>query len=238
MTAVRLNRRERARAATIAEIKGTALELMREQGTTDVRFTDIARVMGMTPPALYRYYADRNELLTDLITDAYASLGEAVAEAREERDAYDIAGRWVAVASAYRDWARGEPQRFGLILGLPVPGYHAPQEGPTTEAAKAAMGELAALFVSAAVSGRLAEPLVRQVSPAVAACAHEKHPELDGVVPPESFQAMLHAWAALHGFTSLETHGHLDWLSPEARDELFLSHVRTVATAVGIPTAP
>ena len=44
---------------------------MREQGTTDVRFTDIARVMGMTPPALYRYFADRDELLTDLITDAY-----------------------------------------------------------------------------------------------------------------------------------------------------------------------
>ena len=48
---------------------------MREQGTTDVRFTDIARVMGMTPPALYRYYADRDELLTDLIADAYSELG-------------------------------------------------------------------------------------------------------------------------------------------------------------------
>ena len=237
MTAVPLSRRERARAATIAEIKQTALELMREQGTTDVRFTDIARVMGMTPPALYRYYADRNELLTELITDAYASLGQAVLRAREERDPDDIAGRWVASASAYREWARGEPQRFALILGLPVPGYSAPQEGPTTEAAKAAMGELAALFVSAAVSGTLREPLVREVSPAVAACARDKHPELDGVVPPESFQAMLHAWAALHGFTSLETHGHLDWLDPEARDALFLSHVRTVATAAGIPTA-
>ena len=36
-------RRERARAATIAEIKQIALALMREQGTTDVRFSDIAR---------------------------------------------------------------------------------------------------------------------------------------------------------------------------------------------------
>ena len=45
-------RRERARTATIEEIKATALDLMRETGTTDARFTDIARVMGMTPPAL------------------------------------------------------------------------------------------------------------------------------------------------------------------------------------------
>ena len=43
-------RRERARAATVAEIKQVALDLMREHGTTDVRFTDIARVMGLPPP--------------------------------------------------------------------------------------------------------------------------------------------------------------------------------------------
>jgi AcrR family transcriptional regulator len=234
-TAVAPSRRERARAATIAEIKQTALDLMREQGTTDIRFTDIARVMGMTPPALYRYYADRNELLTDLITDAYDHLGEAILTAREQLDPDDIAGRWLAAASAYRRWAGSEPQRFALILGLPVPGYSAPQEGPTTQAAKAAMGQLAELFVSAAVSGRLRPPLVTQVSGVVAACASEKHPELDGIVPPESFQAMLHAWAALHGFTSLETYGHLDWLDPDAREELFLSHVRMVAVAAGIP---
>ena len=74
-------RRERARAATLTEIKQTALELMREHGTTDVRFTDIARVMGLTPPALYRYYADRDELLTDLITDGYRDLAAALAVA-------------------------------------------------------------------------------------------------------------------------------------------------------------
>ena len=148
-----------------------------------------------------------------------------------------MAGRWTAVASAYREWARSEPQRFALILGLPVPGYQAPEEGPTTEAAKAAMGQLAALFVTAATAGTLGRPLVVEASPAVAACAREKHPELEGVVPPESFEAMLQAWASLHGFTSLEAHGHLDWLGPDARDELFLSHVRTVATAAGIPTA-
>ncbi len=235
MTTVPLSRRERARAATLAEIKQTALDLMREQGNTDVRFTDIARAMGMTPPALYRYYADRNELLTDLITDAYDDLGEAILQAREACAADDIAGRWLAAASAYRTWAGREPQQFGLILGLPVPGYSAPQEGPTTQAAKAAMGQLAVLFVSAATSGRLRPPLVQEVSLAVAACARDKHPELEGIVPPESFQAMLHAWAALHGFTSLETYGHLDWLDPEAREELFLSHVRVVAQAAGIP---
>jgi AcrR family transcriptional regulator len=208
---------------------------MREAGTTDVRFTDIARVMGMTPPALYRYYADRDELLTDLITDSYAHLGATVAAARDRVDPDDIGARWLAAATAYREWARNEPQRFALVLGLPVPGYAAPDEGPTTEAAKDAMSQLAALFVAAAQSGQLREPLVGDAWDAVAACAHEKHPELDGIVPAESFQAMLQAWSALHGFTSLEAYGHLDWFEPEARDALFLSHVRMIALAAGIP---
>ena len=77
-----LSRRERARAATIDEIKETATRLMSEQGTTDLRFSDIAREMGMTAPALYRYFSDRDELLTALIADTYDELGAAVAAAR------------------------------------------------------------------------------------------------------------------------------------------------------------
>jgi AcrR family transcriptional regulator len=228
-------RRERARAATIEEIKATALDLMREQHTTDVRFTDIARVMGMTPPALYRYFADRDELLTELITDAYDNLGNRIAASRDEAPESDIFGRWHAAAESYRSWARQEPEQFALILGMPVPGYAADEEGPTTEAAKRAMAQLSALFVQAAQRGKLHKPLIRHVDESLLTCADDKHPELNGVLSPESFQAMLQAWASLHGFTSLEAYGHLDWLTAEARDALFLSQVQLIAKTSGLP---
>ena len=233
--AVAPTRRERARASTVEEIKSTARRLMREQGTTEVRFTDIARSMGMTPPALYRYYADRDELLTDLITDAYVDLGGFIAAARDTVPPEDVPRRWVAAATAYREWAKREPQQFSLILGLPVPGYIAPEDGRTTEAARDAMSQLSDLFVRAAQTGRLGRPVLTEVSPHMASCAHEKHPELDGLVPPESFQAMMHAWATLHGITSLETYGQLDWMAPEARDALFTSTIKAAALAAGIP---
>ena len=237
MAELAVSRRERARAATIVEIKEAAFGLMAESGTTDVRFTDIARVMGMTPPALYRYYADRDALLEDLITDCYEHLGAAVAEARDALDPDDIPGRWMAVASAYRTWARNEPQRFALIFGQPVPGFVASEDGPTSEAAKRAMSQLSALFIAAAHGGILRPPLVTDYSPPIADCAHEKHPELDGIVGPESFQAMLQAWASLHGFTCLEAYGHFDWVGDDARDALFRSHVAMIAQAAGIPAA-
>ncbi|MDQ7906233.1 TetR/AcrR family transcriptional regulator [Phytohabitans sp. ZYX-F-186] len=228
-------RRERARAATIDEIKQTALALMRERGTVEVRFTDIARVMDMTPPALYRYFADRDELVSALIKDAYEGLGEAVAKARAEAPPGDIAAAWVAAGQAYRRWAHEEPQQFALILGMPLPDYAAPPDGSTSEAAGRAMAQLSSLFVEALHQGRLGPPRIREVHPAVELCARIKHEQHEVAVGPAHFQAMMHAWAALHGFTSLEANGHFAWMDPEARDALFLGQLRLAAEAAGLP---
>lgn len=233
--ASRPTRRERARAATIEEIKQTALALMRRHGTTDVHFSDIAREMGMTPPALYRYFADRDELLTALITDAYDDLGRTVAKALEGVPTDDVGGRWLAGSQAYRRWANEEPQRFALIFGLPVPGYAAPEEGPTTEAARRAMAQLANIFLQAEQVGQLDRPLIQSVDPSVEPCVVGKCDEMGVAIPPATFQAMLHAWGSLHGFTSLEAYGHLKWMTPEARDALFLAQVRLAARASGLP---
>jgi AcrR family transcriptional regulator len=232
-----LSRRERARAATIEEIKQVAAQLMRDQGTTDLRFSEIAREMGMTAPALYRYFADRDELLTALIVDAYNELGDVVARARDAAPADDVWGRFYGVTEAYRSWASREPVRFALILGMPVPGYAAPEEGPTTEAARRAMRQLKSLFFDAAELGVLGRPLLGDVPDSVSQmCEIERarHPD-EPSMAPETFQAMLHCWAALHGFASLEAHGHLGWLTPEARDDMFRSNVRLAAMTAGLP---
>ena len=227
--------RERQRAATVEEIKGVARRLMRDQGTADVRFADIAREMGMSPPALYRYYADRTALLTELIADGYRDLGVAVAAAREQRGRDDIGGRWIAAGTAYRDWARREPEQFALILGLPVQGHVAPHDGPTMDAVKDAMSQLSALFVRAAELGVLRDPLVREVSAEMLACAADQHSEHRDLVGAESFQAMIQAWVTLHGITCLDAYGQFDWMTDEAREALFVSTLQAAALAAGIP---
>ncbi len=231
------SRRERARAATLAEIKQTALDLMRRHGTTDVRFTDIARVMGLTPPALYRYYADRDELLTDMITDGYHDLASALAVAVQAQDPADSAAHLLLVAQAYRRWAMDDPQRFALIFGLPVPGYAAPEDGPTVEAAQRAMANLAEIVHRAAAQGALGDPIVRDVDPETLACfnAEDKAGTVGRDLPPATHQAMMHAWAALHGFVCLEAYGHLDWFTPAAREGLFRTQVELAGLAIGLP---
>jgi AcrR family transcriptional regulator len=231
-------RRERARAATLAEIKQTALDLMREHGTTDIRFTDIARVMGLTPPALYRYYADRDELLTDLITDGYSDLAAALAVAvTPDAPAPSPAEHLLLVAEAYRSWAKSEPQRFALIFGLPVPGYAAPEEGPTVEAASRAMGNLAEVVYRAAAAGELGPPLIDRVDPELEAAvlADPKTGRDAEALGPARYQAMIQGWASMHGFICLEAYGHFDWFPALVPDLLFRAQVDLVGRSIGFP---
>jgi AcrR family transcriptional regulator len=229
-------RRERVRAATIEEIKATALRLMHEQGSADLRFSDIAREMGMTAPALYRYFSDRDELLSALIADAYNDLADAVEAARAGVPADDPTGRWYAVSQAFRSWANQEPQQFGLIFGAPVPGFVTPQEGPVAEACTRAITGLKAFFVEAHEQGKLGPPLIRDVDKTLVGHFEEKKEGMhDPGLPPETFQALLNCWASLYGFTSLEAYGHLHFLSDEARDALFASGMRLAAIYSGLP---
>jgi AcrR family transcriptional regulator len=233
-------RRERVRAATIEEIKATALRLMHEQGSADLRFSDIAREMGMTAPALYRYYADRDELLAALVADAYNDLADAVEAARERVPVDDPTGRWYAVSRAFRAWANSEPQQFALIYGAPVPGFVVPQEGPVAEACMRAITGLKALFDEAREQGKLGPPMIRDVDEPLVAHFKQKKEGVHGEgedtdFPPENFQALLHCWAHLYGFTSLEAYGHLHFLTDEARDALFASNMRLAATYAGLP---
>ena len=71
-------RRERIREATIDEIKSTAWKQVGETGAATLSLRAIAREMGMTAPGLYRYYKDRDALVTGLLIDAFDSFSAAL----------------------------------------------------------------------------------------------------------------------------------------------------------------
>jgi AcrR family transcriptional regulator len=231
--AVQQTRRELHREATLQEIKDTALAQMRELGTTEVRIADIAREMRMSAAGLYRYFDGRDGLLTALIADSFTGLAEAVERARDAVPAEDVGGRLLAVASAFRAWGLAEPQRFALILGPPVPGYVPDAAGPAAEAAHRAMIALKSIAYEARAAGVLGEPRITEV--AVTEQANELAAADQSPLPPATMQGLMHAWAALHGFVSLEVYGQFHFCSQSYRDGLFASLVRLTADTVGLP---
>src|SRR5690606_36360107 len=122
----RLTPRARARAATLAEMKAVALRQLAESGPQALSLRAIAREIGIVPSGIYRYWAGRDELLTELIVDSYTDLADALEGAgggaggpREE---------WRAVCAALRTSARGQPPRLPLLYRTPVTQYPAPPD--------------------------------------------------------------------------------------------------------------
>jgi AcrR family transcriptional regulator len=104
--ATTLSRRDRVRAATVTEIKDTARRILVAEGPDGLSLRAIAREMGMTAPALYRYFPSREDLIGALIADLYDELTAAISTAA--RTAGDAAG---GVGGDETRGAAGDPAR-------------------------------------------------------------------------------------------------------------------------------
>jgi len=225
-------RRARQRQATVAEIKALARAQLADGGPGAVNLRAIARQMGTTSSALFRYFPSYNDLISALLADAYAALADTLAGAVNARPPDDHAGRWAALCHAYRDWSLSNPAEFALTHGTPVPGYQAPLQvtgpaaGRTIETALAVYA--AAVAAGAADPARSAVPADLQTGPLweaiVAGQADGDQPRLAGII--------LTAWASIIGYLSAEIFGSLTALVGDT-DSLYRGHVRTVMAAMG-----
>src|SRR6266487_3408325 len=91
-TSAAATRRARQRQATVAEIKALARRQLAEHGTGAVNLRAIAREMGTASSALYRYFASHDELIGVLCADAYDSVADAMAAARDALPPGEYAG--------------------------------------------------------------------------------------------------------------------------------------------------
>ena len=96
--------RERYRAHVRHEVKQAALRQLAESGPAAVSVSAIGKQLGVSGPALYRYFASRDEPLAELMIDAYHDLADALAAAGRA-PAPGPRARLEGLARAYRSWA-------------------------------------------------------------------------------------------------------------------------------------
>src|SRR3954463_4185218 len=116
------SQRNRSRAATERGIRATARRLLVEHGADGLSLRAIARAMGMTAPALYRYHPSRENLVERLVGDLYAELTGMLAAAGDRHRPDDTGGSLLAVSRAFRRWALEHPGEFRLMFGSPAGG--------------------------------------------------------------------------------------------------------------------
>jgi AcrR family transcriptional regulator len=196
--------RERIHSATLEEIKSVAWQQIAQSGASSLSLRAIAREMEMTAPALYRYFKDRDALVTALIVEAFISLGNFLMAAREAVLQGDHAGRLMATGIAYREWALTYPQRYTLIFGTPISGYQAPSE-ITVPAASRSLGVLIEVLEDARRAGELHLTADYLRSNAVLLAQIEAwRGQVASQADPISHYLSLVIWSRVHGLASLE----------------------------------
>lgn len=203
-----LSRREQKRLETEFEIKEVARQQMAEVGAASLSLRAIARKMGMSAPALYRYFPNRDALVTTLIIEAFTSLGDAMLRAEEDIDSDDFHGRFRAVAQAFRSWAMTHPQDFSLIYGTPIPGYHAPRE-QTVEPAGRVMLIMGMALARALEAEQLPipEPYVN-LTPTMQAVVDDIADYLPPDISTNGVVLTMSVWARLYGVIWGELYDH------------------------------
>lgn len=95
------------------QARDTARTVLDEHGDAAISLRALARQLGVTPPALYRHFSDRETLLAELAADGFRQLAAALHEVPTEppRDAL------IGIGVAYVHFAHQHPNRYRLMFG-------------------------------------------------------------------------------------------------------------------------
>lgn len=210
----RPTRREERRAQTVREIKTLAMEQIRLGGPDAVSLSGIVREMSMSPAAVYRYFANRDALLADLVVDAYDDFADALAALAE--DGSGAVETLASVLAGVRTWAREHPNAYRLIFQTSIGSGQDLAPERTVPAASRSMLVLVRALADAQAA---AHPGKNQgpTSPA----DDQPGRDLDQTIrtwgertglaayPLAVLRLALASWTRLHGVISLELGGHL-----------------------------
>jgi AcrR family transcriptional regulator len=199
--------RQRYRDQVRAEIKHAALAQMCVGGPAALSLNAVAKELGVTGPALYKYFRSRDDLLTELVFDCYADAAAAVhAEAERVAD-LSPRERLHCLAEAYRQWAVAAPHLYQLLAVMPRPTLDSPPE--TIDRAKAVLGP----FLPALGAGT-AWPAAMELKGQVQGWVDGSEPVVDWVrayapdaEPATALTGALLVWVRLHGVVNLEVQG-------------------------------
>ena len=106
-------------SAVRAKIGAAATALYAARGEGAITIRDIAKKLGRSPMGLYRYFADREEILAFVRADAFDRFADALEAAF--LSGADAFARARAVGRAYLDFALENPNAYRLMFDLSPP---------------------------------------------------------------------------------------------------------------------
>jgi AcrR family transcriptional regulator len=237
-----LSRRDRLRAATTEEIKRTARRILVEDGPDAVSLRAIAREMGMTAPAIYRYFGSHEELIKHVCADIFRELAgdiqAAIAAARAADG--DMARQVFTAAWEFRRWSLNHKREFGLIFGTPLPGVNTERDEITAEGGGEFGNTFFLLVLQLWRKRRFPVPPDTEIAPDLRDQLERYRDglgELAAGLPLGLLLIFLRCWVRLYGIVSLEVFGHLGFALDDGRP-MFEIMLAEAAPLLGLDYRP
>ena len=209
------------RAATDKDIRRTARTLLIEQGPDAVTLRAIARELGITAPALYRYYSSREDLVRHLRTDICTDLADDLTSDLAGLPEADTTAQVLAICRGFRRWALAHPREFTMVFATPSGGPEDLHTDPfgriflsvagkvlTTKQLKSPSDEEVPLAMRADLAAFRADLL--------ATIAQSGVHVPDDVLSMGTAYVILQFWVRLYGQVALEVFGHFPFLVSDA----------------------
>ena len=243
MSAEPLSRRDRQRADTVREIKMTARQVLVKQGVDGLALRAVAREMGMTAPALYRYFSSREDLVEHVVADLYDELVAVLEAARDEARPATAPIQLLACSRAFRRWATTHHPEFGLLFGsagdgvVPPHGVPGHEESPAEVAAKrfgAGLRRPRSRRSTRSGASR-SRPTTRSSRPCRSSCARGVR-SFPVQLPLGVMQVFLSCWIRLYGLVCMEIFGHLKFALADA-EPMFEAELHSLAGVLGVADA-
>jgi AcrR family transcriptional regulator len=200
-------------------------------GPEAVSLRAIGRAMGMTAPALYRYFGSREDLVKHVVGDIFTEIADdihaAIVQAGQASGG-DMTAKLSAACGAFRAWALAHRPEFGLLFGTPLPGLPPHGDDVIDECADRFSNEFLVLFYELWARHPFPVPAEDEIEPGLAAQLARYRDALGVDLPVGAALIFLRCWVRLYGMVSLEVFGHLGFAldDPSAMFEYTLAELQ------------
>jgi AcrR family transcriptional regulator len=213
------SRRDRVRAATAEEIKQTARRILVTGGPEACSLRAIAREMGMTAPALYRYFDSHQDLIKHVVADIFTEIADGIHAAIQgagQASGGDMTAKMIAACREFRRWSLNHKDEFGLLFGTPLPGLEAVHDEVIDDCAAKFSGTFFALFLELWRKHPFPVPTDDEIDPSLRTQLARYREALGSDLPLGAFLTFLRCWVRLYGMVSLEVFGHMHFALDDA----------------------
>lgn len=206
------SRRERLRDELRREVLDAARhQLAGQHGLSKLTMAAVAKEVGVTPPALYRHFDNRQDVIAQLCVRIVEEVLELLAAAVARQEPGDTAAALLASTRVSLDWAVRNPAEFDLVIGSGIRSELTDSHDLQRRMAEMVGGHYVPLFRDLAASG-LPYPADDEIRPELADQVRRYRDAVGGPdLPLGVAYLMVTSWRQVYGLQCMAVYGHQEF---------------------------